>query len=474
MNIQLHNTLTGRKERFEPLDPNCVTMYVCGPTVYNLVHIGNGRPAVVFDVLYRLLAAAYPKVRYASNITDIDDKINASALERGESIADLTERFTEAYTEDVAALGTLTPTVVPRATHHIAEIITMIERLIERGHAYAADGHVLFHVPSDPNYGVLSHRSLEDMLDGARVEVAPYKRDPKDFVLWKPSSAELPGWSSPWGRGRPGWHIECSAMIRKHLGPTIDIHGGGSDLTFPHHENELAQGTCVEDGATYVRYWLHNGMLTLGDEKMSKSVGNIIRLRDLVARHGGEVLRYALLSGNYRSPLAWSEDLLKQSQASLDRMYQALLEVPPGNAMHPEQFKHAPIESFPPAVVDALADDLNTAEALAAMHGIVSDIHRANDPTRARALRDQLLAGAWLLGLLTEDPDTHFKSRTTLDRGYIEERIAARNAARAAKNFALADAIRDELLAQGIQLKDSRAGTDWSASGATATQSESP
>ena len=469
MNIQLHNTLTGRKEPFVPLDPSCVTMYVCGPTVYNLVHIGNGRPAVVFDVLYRLLAAAYPKVRYASNITDIDDKINKAALEAGESIAEWTERFTAAYNDDVRALGTLPPTVEPRATHHIAEIVDMIERLIARGHAYAADGHVLFNVPSDPNYGSLAHRSLEDMLDGARVEVAPYKRDPKDFVLWKPSTPELPGWDSPWGRGRPGWHIECSAMIRKHLGPTIDIHGGGSDLTFPHHENELAQGTCVDDGQAYVRYWLHNGMLTLGDEKMSKSLGNILNLRDLVAKHGGEVLRYALLSGNYRSQLAWSDDLLKQAQASLDRMYQALLDTQPGNATHPDQFKHAPIEAFPETVVNALADDLNTVEALAAMHAIVGDIHRANDPTKARALRDQLIAGAWLLGLLGDDPETHFKSRTTVDRAYIEERIAARNAARAAKNYALADEIRDALAAQGIALKDSSGGTDWSASGSTST-----
>ncbi len=292
----------------------------------------------------------------------------------------------------------------------------MIERLIERGHAYAADGHVLFNVPSDPDYGMLSHRSLEDMLDGARVEVAPYKRDPKDFVLWKPSTPELPGWDSPWGRGRPGWHIECSAMIRKHLGSTIDIHGGGSDLTFPHHENELAQGRCVDDGATYVRYWMHNGMLTLGDEKMSKSVGNIITLRDLLERNGGEVLRYALLSGNYRSPLAWSDDLLKQAQASLDRIYQALLDIPPGNATHPDQFKHAPLEAFPPAVVEALADDLNTTGALAAMHGIVSDMHRANDPAKSRALRDQLIAGAWLMGLLTDDPEAHFKSRATRGR----------------------------------------------------------
>ncbi len=463
MDIKLYNTLSGRKELFEPLDPNCVTMYVCGPTVYNLVHIGNGRPAVVFDVLYRLLAAKYPQVCYAANVTDIDDKINRAALDGGESIAELAERFTIAYNEDVEALGNLPPTIVPRATHHIAEIIAFIARLIERGHAYAADGHVLFDVQSDPNYGMLSHRSLQDMLDGARVEVAPYKRDPKDFVLWKPSTPELPGWDSPWGRGRPGWHIECSAMIRKHLGPTIDIHGGGSDLTFPHHENELAQGRCVDDGEAYVRYWLHNGMLTLGDEKMSKSVGNIITLRALLERRGGEVLRYALLSGNYRSQLAWSDDLLNQAQASLDRMYQALLEIPPGNAVHPDQFKHAPIEAFPPAVVEALADDLNTTEALAAMHGIVSDMHRANDAAKSRALRDQLIAGAWMMGLLTEDPEAHFKSASGLDAAHIEERIAARNAARAAKDFKLADDIRDELLAQGIELEDKRDGTRWRA-----------
>ncbi len=463
MDIKLYNTLSGRKELFEPLDPNCVTMYVCGPTVYNLVHIGNGRPAVVFDVLYRLLAATYPQVRYAANVTDIDDKINKAAIDGGETIAELAERFTLAYNEDISRLGNLPPTLTPRATHHIPEITAFIARLIERGHAYAADGHVLFDVQSDPNYGMLSHRSLQDMLDGARVEVAPYKRDPKDFVLWKPSTPELPGWESPWGRGRPGWHIECSAMIRKHLGPTIDIHGGGSDLTFPHHENELAQGRCVDDGETYVRYWLHNGMLTLGEEKMSKSVGNIITLRELLDRRGGEVLRYALLSGNYRSQLAWSDDLLNQAQASLDRMYQALLETPHGNATRPDQFKHAPIESFPPAVAEALADDLNTTGALAAMHGIVGDMHRANDPAKSRALRDQLVAGAWLMGLLTEDPEAHFKSACGLDTAHVEERIAARNAARASKNFKLADEIRDELLAQGIELEDKRDGTRWRA-----------
>jgi cysteinyl-tRNA synthetase len=461
MDIRLHNTLSGHKEIFEPLDPQRVTMYVCGPTVYGYVHIGNGRPAVVFDVLFRLLKARYGDVRYARNVTDVDDKINAAARDAGEPIAALTERFTAAYNEDVKALGSLDPTVEPRATHHIAEIVAMIEALIARGHAYAAEGHVLFHVPSDTRYGELSNRSLEDMLDGARVEVAPYKRDPKDFVLWKPSPPELPGWDSPWGRGRPGWHIECSAMIGRHLGPTIDIHGGGSDLTFPHHENELAQGRCAVPGEAYVRYWLHNGMLTLGNEKMSKSVGNVRTIRDLLKAHSGEVLRYALLSGQYRSPLAWSEDLLRQAKTSLDRLYQALRESPVGDAQSPSSFVGARLEAFPSAVVEALADDLNTPGALAALHGLVTEIHRANDTSKARALRDALLAGAWLLGLLGQAPDAYFRAGSTVDAAEIEALIAERNSARKARDFARADAIRQALLARGIELEDSRDGTRW-------------
>jgi len=460
--LKLHNTFTGKKETFAPLDPERVTMYVCGPTVYGYVHIGNGRPAVVFDVLYRLLKARYPEVVYARNVTDVDDKINAAALEAREPIAELTERYTSAYNDDVRALGNLAPSVEPRATHHIPEIVAMIERLIQTGHAYASSGHVLFHVPSDPSYGVLSHRSLDEMIDGARVEVAPYKRDAKDFVLWKPSTPELPGWESPWGRGRPGWHIECSAMIGKHLGETIDIHGGGNDLTFPHHENELAQGRCAHPGSAYVRYWLHNGMLTLGAEKMSKSIGNVISIRDLRARHAPEALRYALLSGQYRSPLAWTGDLLAQSEASLDRLYQALREAPVGNATSIDAFRDVRLDALPDAVVAPLCDDLNTPGALAALHGIASEIHRAsNDPARARALRDQLLAGAWLLGILTDDPDAHFKSGARVDAAHIDARIAARNAARAARNFKLADEIRDELLRAGIELEDTRDGTRW-------------
>jgi cysteinyl-tRNA synthetase len=299
------------------------------------------------------------------------------------------------------------------------------------------------------------------MIAGARVEVAPYKRDPKDFVLWKPSTPDLPGWDSPWGRGRPGWHIECSAMIAKHLGTTIDIHGGGSDLTFPHHENELSQGRCAVPGSTYVRYWLHNGMLTLGNEKMSKSLGNIVTIRELRERHPGEVLRYALLSGQYRSPLAWSDDLLRQARTSLDRLYQALRETLPGNVHGPGDFARSPLTAFPTTVTTPLCDDLNTPGALAGLHDIVSAIHHANDPAKARSLRDELLAGGWLLGLLTQDPERYFRSGSRVDEAEIERLIAARNEARAARDFARADAIRRDLLDRGIELEDTRAGTRW-------------
>ena len=458
MDVYFHNTLSGKKEKFEPLDPNRVTMYVCGPTVYDFVHIGNDRPAVVFDVLARLLSRLYPRVDYVRNITDIDDKINKAALENGEPISALADRYTQAYEEDIAALGVLEPLAIPRATHHIPEIIRMIEKLIASGHAYEADGHVLFHVPSDPEYGTLSRRSLEDMVDGARVEVAPYKQDPKDFVLWKPSSDELPGWDSPWGRGRPGWHIECSAMIEKHLGDVIDIHGGGSDLTFPHHENEAAQSRCAHGSHEYVRYWLHNGMLTMGKEKMSKSLGNVVTIRDLRDRFPGEVLRYALLSAQYRSSLAWSEDLLKQHKASLDRLYGALDEASNETSA---SYRDLAIDDYPEGVVEALADDLNTPEALAAMHRLAGEIHKAADDAAKHPLRAELLAGGWLLGLLTRPATEYFQADSTLGAATIEAKIAARNEARANKDYAGADAIRDELLAAGIELEDSREGTRW-------------
>ena len=464
MDITLHNTQSGQPERFEPLVPGEVTIYVCGPTVYNFAHIGNARPAVVFDVLVRLLKLEYPKVTYVRNITDVDDKINAVALALGRPIGELAERYATEYQQDVAALGVIPPDVEPRATGHIAEIIAMIEALIDGGHAYQAQGHVLFHVQSDPDYGSLAKRSLEDMRDGARVEVAPYKKDPKDFVLWKPSTPELPGWDSPWGRGRPGWHIECSAMIRKHLGPVIDIHGGGSDLTFPHHENECAQSRCVNDGRASVRYWLHNGMLTMGTTKMSKSLGNIVTIRELLGRHDGEVLRYALLSGHYRQELVWAETL-DQAKSSLDTLYQALRDADGANETAAD-YASASIDAFPTAVLDALCADLNTPKALAAMHALATEIRRTQDPQAVRRLRSQLVAGGWLLGILTKTAVEHFQgvhpsTEAVLGDDEVANLIEQRNAARAARDFARADAIRDELAAAGIQLEDSHDGTRW-------------
>ena len=461
MEIQLRNTLSGRKERFEPLDPNRVTVYVCGPTVYDLVHIGNAMPAVAFDVLVRLLRIAYPEVVYVRNVTDVDDKINAAALAKGQDIGALASRFAEEYAKDIAALSVLEPDVEPRATDHIAEITDMIRTLIDTGHAYEAEGHVLFHVPSDPSYGTLAKRSLEHMLDGARVEVAPYKKDPKDFVLWKPSTENLPGWASPWGRGRPGWHIECSAMIRKHLGEVIDIHGGGSDLVFPHHENEAAQSRCANGGCLSVRYWMHNGMLTLGDTKMSKSLGNIVTIRELLGKHRGETLRYALLSGHYRQTLLWGDRLLEQAEGSLDTLYGALRDTDEGDNATAEAFAEAEADAFPATMVEALCDDMNTPRALAALHALAAECRAATDPAERRELRRDLLAGGWLLGLLTTPARAFFQDDATVDAAEVERRLEERNAARKARDFARADAIRDELAAKGIELEDTRQGTRW-------------
>jgi cysteinyl-tRNA synthetase len=466
IDLQLHNTLSGRKEKFVPANPEHVSVYVCGPTVYDYVHIGNGRPAVVFDVLVRLLERHFPKVTYVSNITDIDDKINAAAAANNEPISVLAERFSTAYVEDMTTLGVRRPDIVPKATHHIEEIVNMIEQLIEQEHAYASAGHVLFHVPSDPLYGSLSKRSLEDMIDGARVDVADYKRDPKDFVLWKPSTDEQPGWDSPWGRGRPGWHIECSAMIKKHLGDSIDIHGGGSDLTFPHHENEAAQSRCANRTKDYVRYWLHNGMLTLGSEKMSKSVGNVRTVHGLAEQHSGEVLRYALLSGQYRSSLSWSDELLAQARASLDSLYQTLRDKPGADKITSLDFAESQADSDPELVVKALADDLNTPQALAGLHELANRLRRASSTQEADNARQQLLAGGWLLGLLHEHPEEYFTSAKTtaadaISNEEIDAKIQARQDARKNGDYQLADDLRDELAAAGIELEDSREGTRW-------------
>ena len=465
MRIQLHNTASGRKEVFAPRSPNEVTVYVCGPTVYHFAHIGNAVPAVAFDVLVRLLRVAYPRVTYVRNITDVDDKINAAAAAAGQPIGEVAERFAAEYARDLAALGVLEPDVEPRATEHIAEIVAMIEALLERGHAYEAEGHVLFHVPSDPRYGSLAKRTLREMRDGARVEVAPYKKDAKDFVLWKPSTPDLPGWDSPWGRGRPGWHIECSAMIRKHLGPVIDIHGGGSDLVFPHHENESAQSRCAHGGADSVRYWLHNGMLTFGAGKMSKSEGNVATIRDLRAEHDGEALRYALLSGHYRQSLAWSDSLLAQANASLRSLYQALRDADNGDGVTAGDYANAAEERFPADVTSALADDLNTPKALAAMHRLAAEIHRAEDANARQEGRERLLAGGWLLGLLGRTPAAYFHGQdggARVDAAEVERLLAERDAARRERDFARADAIRQSLAKMGVTIEDSRDGTRWS------------
>jgi len=450
--LYLHNSLTRRKEQFIPLDPHHVRMYVCGPTVYDLVHVGNARPAVVYDVLARLLRKLYPRVTYVRNITDVEDKINARAAELGIPIEELTRRTTEDYHADMAALGALPPDVEPRATAHIPEMITIIERLIASDHAYVAEGHVLFAVASYPVYGHLSGRSPDELVAGARIDVAPYKRDPGDFVLWKPSPdgspgqapPDLPGWDSPWGRGRPGWHIECSAMAWKHLGESFDIHGGGTDLIFPHHENEVAQSSCAFPDSSFARYWVHNGMLLVDGVKMSKSLGNFTTLRDVLARAPGEVVRLLLLRTQYRSTPDYSDAAVTEARRELDRFYRALERTPDIKAV-----------DVPAPVMDALCDDLNTPLALSAMHAL-ADAALAGDFDAACGLR----AAGEVLGLLQADPAAWFHGAGD-DAAAIEAAIAERLAARKARNFARADAIRAELAEKGIVLEDGPGGTTW-------------
>jgi cysteinyl-tRNA synthetase len=456
MPLTLYNTLTRRKELFEPLDPKCVRLYVCGPTVYDRAHIGNGRAIVVFDLLYRVLRNIYGRehVRYVRNITDIEDKINAAARKNNEPIAALTARTTAAFHEDMAALGNLPPDIEPRATDYIPQMITMVDRLIESGHAYAAEGHVLFSVTSTPQYGQFSRRSRDEMIAGARVEVAPYKRDPADFVLWKPSDAATPGWDSPWGRGRPGWHIECSVMSEVHLGETFDIHGGGLDLVFPHHENEIAQSTCAHGGRPFVRYWVHNGMLNDAGAKMSKSLGNIRTVRELLDEAPGEAIRLALLGAHYRQPLEWTNDNLRQARQTLDRFYRALT-LPQDTVF--ERFGEAE-EALRP-VREALEDDLNTPLALTHLHEIASGINRTSSDAERSALQRALEAGGQLLGLLGRSPLDWLRGSAKADAERIEQRIAARAAARRQRRFAEADRIRAELTAEGILLEDRPDGT---------------
>jgi cysteinyl-tRNA synthetase len=454
MSISLYNTLTRSKDAFTPLDTDSVRMYVCGPTVYDYVHIGNAVPAVAFDVLFRLLRHTYGEdhVTYVRNITDVDDKIIERAAESGDDITSLTARTAEAYQRDMAGLNNLAPSVEPRATDHITHMIEMISGLIDKGHAYAAEGHVLFRVASDPDYGVLSRRSLDDMIAGARVEVAPYKEEAGDFVLWKPSDDDTPGWESPWGRGRPGWHIECSAMSKAYLGETFDIHGGGIDLIFPHHENEIAQSACSHGGAPLANVWMHNGFITVEGQKMSKSLGNFFTVHELLEDWPGEVLRYTLIAGNYRQPLDWTQKGVTQARQNLDRLYTALRGLDDVAAA-----EAAPDDRL----VAALGDDLNTPLALSVLHDLAGQANRAEDDAGKARLKGVLLASADLLGLLQMPVADWFQGGDDVDAAAIEEMIAQRTEARKNKDFAESDRIRDALAAQGIILEDGPEGTSW-------------
>lgn len=453
--IHITNTLTRQKEELKPIDPANVRMYVCGPTVYDFAHLGNARPVVVFDTLYRLLKRHYPRVTYVRNITDVDDKIMAKAKESGEAIDIITTRTTQAYHDDMAALNALPPDIEPRCTQHIPQMIAMTEALIKKGHAYAVDGHVLFNVPSMPNYGELSRRSRDELIAGARVEVAPYKKDAADFVLWKPSTPEQVGWESPWGRGRPGWHIECSAMAKEHLGITFDIHGGGLDLIFPHHENEIAQSRCAHDGAPLANIWMHNGFLTINSDKMSKSLGNFFTVRQLLAIAPGEALRLALLSGHYRQPLDFSTEALEAAKATLDRWYGALRGT----------MTRLPPQPIPQNIEDALADDLNTPLAITHIHELVTKLNRAPNISEQYELHAKILAAGEALGLLRMYHADWFRWQPVNKSGpsdaEIEKQIQARLEARKAKNFAEADRIRDALAAEGVILEDKAGVTTW-------------
>ncbi|HUO23840.1 MAG TPA: cysteine--tRNA ligase [Caulobacteraceae bacterium] len=456
MPLFLQDTLSRQKREFVPADPQRVTLYVCGPTVYNYAHIGNARPAVVFDLLFRVLRRLYgaDQVVYARNITDVDDKINQAAIDQGVPIAEITDKFTAIYHQDMDALGVLRPTLEPRATQHIDEMLAVIARLIEGGSAYAAEGHVLFDTRSFADYGQLSGRSLDDMIAGARVEVAPYKRNPADFVLWKPSKPGEPVWDSPWGPGRPGWHLECSAMVGKTLGETIDIHGGGHDLIFPHHENEIAQSRCADHTPVYARYWVHNGFLTMDAEKMSKSLGNVKLVHELIKRAPGEALRWALLSGHYRAPLDWTDDLIAQSRKSLDRLYGALRRA--------SDVDGDPQGEPPVAVIEALLDDLNTPRALAELFALAKTLETSASPDERAVAKAGLLAAGRLLGFLQADPEAWFEGGADAGlKAKVEALLAERFAARQAKDWATADRIRDELNALDVVVMDNAEGATW-------------
>ncbi|MDP6485584.1 MAG: cysteine--tRNA ligase [Alphaproteobacteria bacterium] len=458
--LVLHNTLSRSKEPFEPLHEGRVGMYVCGPTVYDFAHIGNARPVVVFDVLYRLLKTLYGEVTYVRNITDVDDKIIKGAAENNEPIEALTERTTKAFHEDVAALGALAPDREPRATEYIDDMIALIEKLVEGGHAYESEGQVLFHVPSMANYGKLSRCNREEMIAGARVEVAAYKKDPADFLLWKPSDDDQPSWDSPWGQGRPGWHIECSAMSTKILGETFDIHGGGLDLVFPHHENEIAQSQCAQPNGSFARVWLHNGYLMVEGEKMSKSLGNFYTVRDLLDEFPGESIRLLLLKTHYRQPLDFTKGGLQEAKRELDGFYGALRNAADVQALPAEPS---------PASLAGLLDDLNTPLAITHLHRCLGSLNEADDHGSKVAAKTNLLSSAHVLGLLQQDSEDWFRwapaGAAEIDEAEIEAMIEKRTQARTDKNFAESDRIRDELAEAGVVLEDGPGGTTWRRAG---------
>lgn len=479
MPLHIHDTLRREKRAFEPRDPNRVTLYVCGPTVYDYAHIGNARPPVVFDVLVRLLRRTYgpDKVIYARNVTDVDDKINAKAAKEGVPIGEITARYEAAYLADMGLLNVSPPDIAPHVTDYIDAITAQIQAIIDAGNAYAAEGHVLFDVSSYPSYGALSGRNLDDMIAGARVEVAPYKKNPHDFVLWKPSKADEPSWPSPWGEGRPGWHIECSAMIEKTLGLPIDIHGGGIDLVFPHHENEIAQGVCAHGHAhgdqahdEYARYWMHNGFLTVDAEKMSKSIGNVLLLHDLVQAMPGEVVRWALLSAHYRQPLDWNQTLLEQSRKNLDRLYGVLRDADAAlvgfeDATLDEAEMELAENAIDP-VLDALEDDLNTPGAIAQLFGLGNALRDLLNDAEAdindvAMARWSLTEAAGLLGVLALTPDEWFEGGDPALKAEVEALLEQRAAARAEKNWGEADRIRDRLNELKVVVMDGPQGATW-------------
>ena len=451
--FKIHNTLNNKVENFEPIDSSNVRVYACGPTVYSYAHIGNARMAVVNDLLIRFLKILYPKVIYVSNITDIDDKIIAASKESKIPIRDLTQKFTKIYNEDMAMLGVNLPDIQPKATEHITEMIQIIEKLIGNEFAYEKDGHVLFHVPAFKKYGSLSGRNRDEQIIGSRVEVAPYKKDPTDFILWKPSTASLPGWESPWGFGRPGWHLECSAMSEKTLGLPFDIHSGGADLIFPHHENEIAQSCCssanIDDPTSYARYWMHNGFVTIDGEKMSKSLGNIILVKDLIEDHHGEVIRLALLSSHYRQGLDWNEKIIHQSKKLLDKLYTILKDLDNTDQDDAIQLNKD--------VIGPLMDDLNTPGLIAELNKIIKDFGAIKEEEKP-AIKSKLIFIGSVLGILN---DKNFSEVSEELKNKIQDLIKKRADAKQEKNFEKADEIRQELLDLGVEIKDTSDGTNW-------------